>query len=166
MDSGITDEDRRWLARCVELAAEAADDGDGPFGSVLVDGDGGLRAEGRNREWSDDDPTSHPELALARWAARNLSAAERAAATMYTSGEHCPMCAAAHGWVGIGRLVFVMSTPQLVELRATLGLPAGPVAPLRAQDVAPQVTVLGPEPSLLEAVAELHRRAAGDPGSA
>jgi len=25
---------------------------------------------------------------------------------MYTSGEHCPMCAAAHGWVGIGKLVY------------------------------------------------------------
>jgi len=160
MDSPITDEDRRWLARCVELAAAAADDGDGPFGSVLVDGDGALRAEGRNRERSDDDPTSHPELALAQWAARNLSAAERAAATMYTSGEHCAMCAAAHGWVGIGRLVFAMSTPQLVELRSWLGLPAGPVAPLRAHDVAPRVSVLGPEPSLVEAVAALHRRAA------
>lgn len=161
MDSGITDEDRRHLARCVELAEEALADGDGPFGSVLVDGEGNALAEGRNREVSGGDATRHPEIELAQWAARNLTAEQRAAATLYTSGEHCAMCAAAHGWVGIGRLVFVMSTPQLVELRAELGLPAGPVAPLRAQEVAPQVTVLGPEPSLVEAVADLHRRSAG-----
>lgn len=161
----ITDSDRRWLARCVELAEQALADGDGPFGSVLVDGDGTLRAEGRNREVSGGDPTRHPELELAQWAARNLSPDERAAATMYTSGEHCPMCAAAHGWVGIGRLVFVMSTPQLVELRASLGLAAGSVAPLRAQDVALQITVEGPEPTLVDAVAALHRRAAGSPDS-
>jgi tRNA(Arg) A34 adenosine deaminase TadA len=159
MDSGITDEDRRWLARCVELAEEALADGDGPFGSVLVDGEGNALAEGRNREVSGGDATRHPEIELAQWAARNLTPEQRAAATLYTSGEHCAMCAAAHGWVGIGRLVFVMSTPQLVELRAELGLPAGPVAPLRAQEVAPQVTVLGPEPSLVQAVADLHRRA-------
>ncbi|WP_194239512.1 nucleoside deaminase [Pseudactinotalea terrae] len=161
MDSGITDEDRRHLARCVELAEEALADGDGPFGSVLVDGEGNALAEGRNREVSGGDATRHPEIELAQWAARNLTPEQRAAATLYTSGEHCAMCAAAHGWVGIGRLVFVMSTPQLVELRAELGLPAGPVAPLRAQEVAPQVTVLGPEPSLVEAVADLHRRSVG-----
>jgi tRNA(Arg) A34 adenosine deaminase TadA len=156
----ITDADRRWLARCVELAEQALADGDGPFGSVLVDGDGNALAEGRNREVSGGDQTRHPELELAQWAARNLDAEQRAAATMYTSGEHCAMCAAAHGWVGIGRLVFVMSTPQLVELQASLGLPPGAVAPLRAQEVAPRVTVLGPEPSLVDAVADLHRRAA------
>ncbi|GAB2617398.1 nucleoside deaminase [Pseudactinotalea suaedae] len=100
MDGGITEEDRRRLARCVELAEEALADGDGPFGSVLVDGSGAIRAEGRNREVSDGDATQHPELVLAQWAARNLSAAERADATLYTSGEHCPMCAAAHGWAG------------------------------------------------------------------
>lgn len=160
----ITDVDRRWLARCVELAEEALADGDGPFGSVLVDGEGRLRAEGRNREVSGGDPTRHPELELAQWAARHLTPPERAAATMYTSGEHCPMCAAAHGWVGIGRLVFAMSTPQLLELRDQLGLPRGPVAPLRASEVALQVTVLGTEPSLVDAVAALHRRAAGVSG--
>lgn len=156
----ITEADRRWLARCVELAEEALAAGDGPFGSVLVDGEGRARAEERNREVSGTDETRHPELELAQWAARNMRPSERAAATLYTSGEHCPMCAAAQGWVGVGRLVFVMSTPQLVALRAELGLPSGPVAPLRASEVALDVEVLGPEPSLVDAVAELHRRAA------
>src|SRR5699024_12203067 len=45
-------------------------------------------------------PTMHPEFELARWAANNMSPEARAQATVYTSGEHCPMCAAAHAWVG------------------------------------------------------------------
>lgn len=159
-DTEVDDVDRRWLRRCLELAAEALADGDSPFGSVLVDGAGVARAEGRNREVSTADPTAHPEIELARWAAANLEPAERAAATVYTSGEHCAMCAAAHGWVGIGRLVFAMSTPELQALRTELGLPGGAVATLRAADVAPRVVVAGPEPSLYDDVAALHRRAA------
>ncbi len=156
----ISEDDRRWLTRCAELAEEALEAGDGPFGSVLVDAHGVVRAEDRNRETSDGDPTAHPEIALARWAAANLSPAERAGASVYTSGEHCPMCAAAHGWAGIGRLVFAMSTPELVALRDELGLPRGPVAPLRAAEVVPGVAVLGPDPTLLERISALHRRAA------
>src|SRR3712207_7274778 len=34
-------------------------------------------------------------------------------ATVYTSGEHCPLCAAAHAWVGLGRIVYASSSVQL-----------------------------------------------------
>src|SRR5438105_998467 len=54
---GITPEDLPHLRRCIELAAEAADAGDHPFGSVLVAGDGRVLAEERNREVSTGDPT-------------------------------------------------------------------------------------------------------------
>ena len=43
-------DDLPHLRRCVELAAEAVDAGDFPFGSVLVAGDGRVLAEDRNRE--------------------------------------------------------------------------------------------------------------------
>ncbi|MEV6494486.1 nucleoside deaminase, partial [Actinoplanes sp. NPDC051633] len=95
--------DLTHLRRCVALATEALDAGDDPFGSVLVGADGEVLAEDRNRETSSADPTAHPELALARWAVANLPPAERAAATVYTAGEPCPRCAAAHAWVGLGR---------------------------------------------------------------
>lgn len=59
-----------------------------------------MLAEDRNHV-SGGDHTQHPEFALARWAAKHMSAKERSITTVYTSGEHCPMCAAAHGWVGL-----------------------------------------------------------------
>ena len=154
----LTAGDRDHLRRCVELAAEALAAGDEPFGSVLVAADGTRLAEDRNRVVATGDPTQHPELALARWAAVNLAPEDRAGATVYTSGEHCPMCSAAHGWVGLGRIVYVHSAQQLAGWLAELGLPPGPVRPVPVQDVAPGVPVDGPVPDLAEQVHELHRR--------
>ncbi|WP_121841957.1 nucleoside deaminase [Streptomyces sp. S5] len=159
--SDVTGEaELRCLRRCVELAAEALDAGDEPFGSVLVDGDGTVRAEDRNRVASGDS-TRHPEFALARWAAENLTVAERAAATVYTSGEHCPMCAAAHAWVGLGRIVYAASSEQLTGWLNEWGVPASPVAPLPVAAVAPGVTVAGPAPELTAQVRALHARLHG-----
>jgi tRNA(Arg) A34 adenosine deaminase TadA len=154
----MDDSDLTWLRRCIALAGEAVDAGDFPFGSVLVDATGRWRAEDRNRETSLADPTRHPEFELARWAATNLTAEERRGATVYTSGEHCPMCAAAHAWVGLGRIVYAMSSVQLTALLAELGVGPAPVRPLPGGDQAPDVTVEGPAPELVDQVAALHRR--------
>ena len=154
----VTERDLIHLRRCIELAEEALEAGDEPFGSVLVGGDGTVLAEDRNRVAATGDPTQHPEFALARWAATNMSAEERAAATIYTSGEHCPMCAAANGWVGIGRIVYASSSRQLTAWRQEFGAPAPPVQPLPIQEVVPGVVVEGPVAELADQVRELHRR--------
>lgn len=157
----VTESDLVHLRRCVELAREAARAGDQPFGSVLADASGHALFEERNRVVSTGDPTAHPEFALARWAAANLEAHERAAVTAYTSGEHCPMCSAAHGLVGLGRLVFVHSGAQFAQWSGSSG---GPVRLLPAREVLPTTEVVGPlEPSgpgaeLLEQMRELHSR--------
>lgn len=145
------------LRRCVELAAEALDAGDQPFGSVLVDAAGTARAEDRNRVAAGDS-TRHPEFELARWAAANTDPAERPGATVYTSGEHCPMCSSAHALVGLGRIVYVTSAHQLQGWLDELGVAPGPVRPLSIQEVTRDVAVEGPVPQLVEQVHELHRR--------
>jgi tRNA(Arg) A34 adenosine deaminase TadA len=153
-----TGEDLRHLRRCVALATEALEAGDEPFGSLLVAADGTVLAEDRNRVASLGDPTRHPEFELARWAATNLNPAERTAATVYTSGEHCAMCAAAHGWVGLGRIVYATSSRQLVAWVTELGVPPSPVRTLAVQEVVPGLPVQGPVPDLAEAVHDLIRR--------
>ena len=156
----LTDEELGLLQRAVELAAAALEAGDDPFGSLLVIGEGEVLAEELNREVSSGDPPAHPELALARWAATNLSRSDREAATVYTSGEHCPMCAAAHAWVGLGRVVFAASSAQLAQWRAGWGRPASPVAVLPINAIAPGVTVVGPVPPYDETMRRIHERAA------
>ncbi|MBC8038689.1 MAG: nucleoside deaminase [Rhizobiales bacterium] len=151
------DTEMRHLRRCVELAAEALDAGDEPFGSVLVGADGKVLAEDHNRVASGDQ-TRHPEFELARWAAANMTPEERAAATVFTSGEHCPMCAAAHGWVGLGRIMYVSSSRQLAAWLAELGIPPPPVRTLPIQEIVPGIPVEGPVAGLAEQVHDLHRR--------
>ena len=141
----------------MELAAEALEAGDEPFGSVLVGADGTILAEDRNRV-AGGDRTRHPEFELARWAAANLTPEERRRATVYTSGEHCPMCAAAHGWVGLGRIVYAASSAQLVTWLTELGAAPPPVRPLPIREVVPDAEVDGPAAELAEEVRALHAR--------
>ena len=83
---------------------------------------------------------------------------ERAAATVYTSGEHCPMCAAAHGWVGLGRIVYATSSEQTGAWLAELGVSPAPVLPLAITEVVPDLAVAGPVPHLADEMRDLHRR--------
>ena len=151
--------DEGYLRRCVELATQALENGDDPFGSVLVDADGATLAEALNREQSDRDPTAHPELALVRWAIAHLTPDQRTTTTVYTSGEHCPMCAAAHAWSGLGRVVAAASAAQLAEWRASWGLPAGPVSPMPLTVIAPDVEVIAPVAPFDAQMHDLHLRA-------
>lgn len=139
----------------MELAEAAVAAGDEPFGSVLVAADGSVLLEDHNRV-SGGNGTRHPELAIALWAAEHVPVAERAAMTVYTSGEHCAMCSAAHAWAGLGRIVFATSTPQLVQWYGELGLPASPVTALRVTEVAPGVPVDGPVTGYAERMRALH----------
>ncbi|HET8849300.1 MAG TPA: nucleoside deaminase [Marinobacter sp.] len=152
-----TKTDHEYLTRCVELAAQAVESGNPPFGSVLVDESGAIRFEGHN-ETSGGDSTRHPEFEIARWAAENMTPAERAAATVYTSGEHCPMCAAAHGWVGLGRIVYASSSQQLVSWLKQLNVPLSPVATLSIREVVPTAQAEGPFAEFAEPLRALHAR--------
>ncbi|NLU84752.1 nucleoside deaminase [Rhodococcus sp. HNM0569] len=153
----ITRGDLVHLRRCVTLAGDALAAGDEPFGSVLVSATGVVLAEDRNRV-AGGDHTRHPEFALARWAAEHVPAAERGACTVYTSGEHCPMCSAAHAWVGLGRIVYAVSSAQLTGWLREWGVPEPPVAALPVRDVAPGVVAEGPADELVEEMRALHRR--------
>jgi tRNA(Arg) A34 adenosine deaminase TadA len=141
----------------VDLAREALEDGDEPFGSLLVDARGEVRFFDRNRV-KDGDRTRHPEFEIARWAAANLSPDERRTSVVYTSGEHCPMCSAAHAWVGLGRVVYASSSEQLKSWLREWGREPGPVAALPINEVAPGIPVYGPEPSLADEIRGLHAK--------
>ncbi|WP_299187101.1 nucleoside deaminase [uncultured Psychrobacter sp.] len=155
----ITDSDMQHLRRCVELAAEAVEAGDEPFGSVLVDVEGRVLHEDRNRA-NTVDATYHPEIAVAKWAAQNMDPDARAKAVVYTSGEHCAMCSAAHAWAGLGRIVYVSSSKQLGEWMEEMGVESSsPINTLSIQEVAPNIPVDGPVAGLDDKVKALQRRA-------
>ena len=67
------------------------------------------------------------------------------------------MCSAAHGWCGLGRIVYVSSSKQLGQWMNELGTKPHHVAGLSIQQVAPGIEVVGPAgDDLVKEVKELH----------
>ncbi|MFE7600342.1 nucleoside deaminase [Streptomyces sp. NPDC057494] len=121
-----TADDHTLLRRAIALAAEARDGGDPPFGSLLAAPDGTVLAEERNTTLTDRDITAHPELKLARWAARELDPATAADTTMYTSCEPCGMCESVIRQAGLRRVVYALSGAQLLDIRPAADRPPVP----------------------------------------
>jgi tRNA(Arg) A34 adenosine deaminase TadA len=151
----VNDVDLQHLRRCVELARAALEAGHGPFGAVLVGANGRTLYEDHNRV-TDRDQTLHAELRVIRWAVANVAPVHRIRATLYTSCEHCPMCAAAHAWAGLGRIVYATSNDQLTEWLTEWHAPVPPVAMLPVKAVAPRTVVDGPAPELEEDLKALY----------
>lgn len=128
----------RYVARTLELARDAGERGDGPYGSLLVR-DGTVIAEATNRVRSDDDLALHPELTLARRAANEYSVSERSETVMYTSTEPCPMCATGIAFAQLGGVVYATQS-TLGSTDGDDGLPCAEVFDRLGRDV----PVVGP----------------------
>ncbi len=156
--SEITDIDYKHLEHCLSLAEDALLAGDAPFGSILVNTKNEVIATARNKANSLN-ILSHPEIELAHWAVENLSVDQRKQTTMYTSGEHCPMCSAAHGWVAIGKLVYLSSADQLVEWLKEFGAAEAPIHFVSSRDIIKNCEIKGPASGeLLDAIKDLQKR--------
>jgi tRNA(Arg) A34 adenosine deaminase TadA len=118
--------DEALLRRAIAIAAEAVALGDAPYGSLLAGEDGAILIEAHNTVRRDDDITAHPELKLARWAARELTPEVAAGTTMYTSCQPCGMCTGAIVRSGLGRVVYALATDQLIELNPGSDWPTVP----------------------------------------
>ena len=81
-----------YMRRAMELAAQAARQGDVPVGCVIVK-DGVIVGEGRNRREENGDATAHAELEAIRDTCRRLGSWRLHGCTMYVTLEPCPMCA-------------------------------------------------------------------------
>ncbi|MES2171162.1 MAG: nucleoside deaminase [Actinomycetota bacterium] len=117
-----TSRDLDYLTRAVQLAADARERGDHPFGALFVTIDGRV-VEAMNSVNTAHDPTGHAETNLVRLAYDAFDAAQLAGGTLYTSTEPCAMCAGAIYWAGIGRVAFALSGHALVDMVA-VGSPA------------------------------------------
>ncbi|MEK4032921.1 nucleoside deaminase [Methylocystis sp. IM3] len=96
----------------MRLALDEAANGDLPFGAVIVLG-GKVVARGRNIGDKTNDPTAHGEMTAIRRFIADRPAADLQGATLYTTGEPCPMCMGAILWCGFARLVYAASIAEL-----------------------------------------------------
>ena len=81
-----------YMARALELAAQAAQVGDVPVGCVIFR-DGEIIGEGRNRREENGDATAHAELEAIRDACQRVGSWRLHGCTLYVTLEPCPMCA-------------------------------------------------------------------------
>jgi len=88
------------MRRALDLAAQAAAEGEVPVGAVVTRGEE-IIAESRNDMRGSNDPTAHAEMEAIRAAAARLGTSRLDECTLWVTLEPCPMCAAA---VSIARL--------------------------------------------------------------
>ena len=138
--------DLQHLRTAIELSSAALRHGNMPYGAVLVAADGEVLASTENTIVSDRDPTAHAETNAIRTAARAVPVQRLAGATMYASGEPCPMCSGAIMRMGMKRVIFGISAKVAMPyMPSTAGAMPGSVSCRDLLALAPQgVEVLGP----------------------
>ena len=98
-------EDRWFMEQALELARQAAEDGEVPVGCVITRGDE-IVGRGRNRREKDRNALAHAEIEAINDACRNLGGWRLWECTLYVTLEPCPMCAGAILNARIPRVVY------------------------------------------------------------
>jgi len=139
-NTDLTAADVAFLERTLELAVRAGELGNRPFGALIVSANGDELAEGINQATSSASVIAHAEIDAIT---QTASPAALIGATVYASGEPCPMCSAALVWAGVHRVVFAAAEPDFRAL-----LPKGPRFALSCREViassGQDIEVVGP----------------------
>ena len=85
----------KYMSLALELAREAADNGEVPVGCVIADGEGRVIGRGRNRREEGHDATAHAELEAIREACAEIGDWRLEGCAIFVTLEPCPMCAGA-----------------------------------------------------------------------
>lgn len=114
--------DYEYLVLALEEADQAFIEGTYPIGAVIVDEGGDVVSKGRNRVFSECDPTAHAEVDAIRRAGKHLLDLDRKRfvknnLTLYTTCEPCPMCSCTILMSGIKRIVWAADDEEYGGLR-------------------------------------------------
>ena len=93
------------MRRALDLAAQAAREGEVPVGAVIVR-EGVEIGAGKNASIREVDPTAHAEIGAIRAASRAAANYRLTGTTLYATMEPCVMCAGAIVHARIARVVY------------------------------------------------------------
>lgn len=99
------------MRRALDLAREAAADGEVPVGAVVTMGDETI-AEARNAMRGNVDPTAHAEIVAIREAALKLGQPRLDGCTLWVTLEPCAMCAGAMALARVEAVRFAAEDPK------------------------------------------------------
>jgi len=108
--------DIEYLKLSCEIAKRSRENGNHPFGCLLVDEEGNVVLEAENTCETERDMTGHAETNLMRMASKQFEPDFLWKCTLYTNIEPCAMCSGAAYWVGVGRIVYGLPENWLLGL--------------------------------------------------
>jgi len=103
--------DEHWMQIALNLAHQAAQNGEVPVGAVVVK-DGQMVGQGYNSPIQRHDPTAHAEMVAMREAALNLGNYRLSGCQLFVTVEPCTMCAGAIAHARFSRLIYGASEPR------------------------------------------------------
>ena len=112
----MNENDLQHLRSAIEVAQQAREHGNHPFGAILVDENNQMLLEAENSVVTGKDCAGHAETNLMRLATQNFSPEKLAMCTLYTSTEPCAMCAGAIYWGNVRHVVYALSEVGLYEI--------------------------------------------------
>lgn len=148
----------KYLRRANEIARQSRENGNTPFGAVLVSKGGEILMEQGNEE-KELGPTAHAELELARHASQTYPKEYLKDCTLVTTVEPCPMCTGAIYWTNIGHIVYGITEQQLLEMTGSDD--KNPTFSMGADKVIEAgqkfITLEGPFEEIAPEIIEVHR---------
>ncbi len=108
-------QDEKFMKVAIQLSKSAVQNGNEPFGAVLVK-DGEIVFENENQIYTKNDPTFHAEAGLLREFVAKTGIVNLSEYTLYSSCEPCFMCSGAMVWTRLGRLVYGASNNDLSDI--------------------------------------------------
>ncbi len=111
----MNEQEEIFLRRAIQLAKEAREKGQEPFGAVLVKKNE-IVAEGGNQIYTLSDPTAHAENALIRDYCQKHKIMNLEGHVLYCSTEPCMLCSGAVFWARISKIVFSLSQEMLHKI--------------------------------------------------
>jgi tRNA(adenine34) deaminase len=80
------------IRECMNEAEKAIDSGNPPFGCVITDKDGNIKARAHNTQQSDNDPTAHAEINAMRKLGNETGSRYLDGYLMFANASSCSMC--------------------------------------------------------------------------
>lgn len=105
LNSALWQPHQRFMAKAIQLAEQAFEEGEVPVGAIIVYKNT-IVGKGYNQVERLNDPTAHAEMLAISAACDTLGEKYLSDCTLYVTLEPCSMCAGAAVWSKIGTIVF------------------------------------------------------------
>lgn len=103
---------KKYLEKTIELAKESLEKGNYPIGSIIVNNEGNVVAQGYNENTTQKDITAHAEILCIRQAGLTLSKDNPEENILFTSLEPCYGCSFFIARTNIKKIYWALEDPH------------------------------------------------------